>query len=49
MWDPVAKRIVRPKEGKDTWTPAELAKGVPVTIPPQTRVLLTLTVKDPRK
>ncbi len=49
VWNPVAKQIVRPKEGKDTWTPAELAKGVPVTIPPQTRVLLTLTVKDPRK
>ena len=28
---------------------ALVAKGVPVTIPPQTRVLLTLTVKDPRK
>ena len=48
VWNPVEKRLLAPS-GKETWSPAELAAGVPIELPPQERVLLTLTTEDPRR
>jgi len=42
VYDPVAKRYLS-KDGRDVWTAADLAAGLPLELPPQERVLLVLT------
>ena len=41
--DVAGKRLVRNGNG-DTWTPDALAEGIPLELPPQERVVLSLAV-----